>query len=231
MEKLNEQCEGCGKTECKMELHEAATFKNKTYIFNGFILLCQHCHDMVHCINISSNLLGVNKNTIDFIWSERCSWNGKYNVKKQSLFKTKAAFSKHVYQSFNQVFDFMMADSVSCDYSNVAKYGFDPKLFSESFKKRYNHFVARIRYMAWYLNWFFLREKTGLNTDQRFYDLYYNQTKVKEYQSVLHNEYLKHKDYYDDDKITFGPSSAERDQMILDYAEVMKQQLLSVKSS
>lgn len=219
MVKFNQCCEACGETDSKMELHEAATIKNRTYVLDGFYLLCRKCHDMVHCINISSNRFGVNKNTIDYTFKKA------YDIKGRSIFNTKALFDAHVDTAFDRVFDFMMADQVSCDYSKAAKYGLDPKNLHDAFNRNYNHFACRISYMANYLWWFFKREEIGMKVDQTFYDQYAKKKKVKDRIAILHQEYMQHKAYYDDNKVLYGISCPEREKVILDYADIMKTKL------
>lgn len=224
MEEFNACCETCGYADSKMELHESATIMDRTYILDGFYLLCQKCYDMVHCINISTNRFGVDRNTLDYLWKH------EYDIKGRSMFKTKATFDKHVSNAFDQVFGFMMADQVSCDYSIAAKYGLDPKILKRGFEANYNHMACRIRYMLYCIEWMRHRDKSNDPTlEQRFYDMFDHQGKVKGRRSAVQAEYLKHKDYYDGNMVLYGVSCPEREKLIFAYAETMKLQLTTSK--
>lgn len=220
MIEFNGCCENCGKSEGKIELHEGGIYKNKCYTFSGFYLLCEKCHDMVHCINVSSNRFGVPKREVSYICKH------KYDIKKYSKFKSKAKFEKHVYKIFEDVFKFMMADMVTCDYSMIKNYGLDPAHLTESFNRKYDHFSCRIRYIAYYAWWYSLRKQNGIEMDKYFWLNYKDKKKTKKYLSKIHNEYLKHQEFYNNKQVFLDAAGPEREKLILEYSEVMKNAFL-----
>ena len=221
MEKFQEKCEACGKTDTKMELHESGIYENNCYVFDGFYLLCQKCHDMVHCVNMSSNQTGITNQHIDWTWKD-------YEMSKYSLFKSKLNLSTHLWKSFDNVFRFMMNDKVSADYSRVAEYGLTPENLKNGFDKRYNHFVARIRFMVWYLDWRSLNEKYRTKNEiqiDRYYAQYNEKEKVKQYEGMLKEEHLKHEKFYTENWDVLQTSKhPERERVMVEYADTIKLQ-------
>lgn len=219
MAELDGRCEACEESDIKMELHEAAAIMDRTYVFGGFFLLCQKCHKTVHCVK-STNRLETVRDNADWTWI----WS-RHDIKGRSRFGTKAELSKHVHEAFDQVLDFTMADRVSCDYSAAAQYGLDPDVLKAGFESGYDHFASRILFMADSLDWLFEQDRMRA-ANPEVYVRHPDGKRLKKLKSILRAEYLGHMDYYDANKdVLFGKDSPEREKIILEYAETMRNQI------
>lgn len=209
------KCQTCEKKRGRMELHEAGEIIDSRYVFKGFHLLCQPCHDAVHSIQFGyMNRLGPGKFSLDHVWNRQCE------MRKHGRFKSRSEFGRHACKVFDEAFKFMMADQVSCDYSAAAEYGLNPRDLERSFGMRYNHFSCRIRYVLECLRFSPDMEKSEA------YEMYSDPQKALIHQSMLHEEYVRHKHFYDTNATVFVKASHEREKAILDYAETMKTSLI-----
>lgn len=215
MMKTKCRCEACGKIESKMELHESGQIKNKKYVFKGFYFLCHKCHDIVHCIQLGSmNRLGPEKRWLNWIWKR------EYKARKYGSFKTKAEFDKHIYKSIDQVFEFMMADSVDCDYSRAEKYGLDPDQLRASFHDKYNHFECRIKCVGDYICSVADRGPGFIKAHDESYSRYAHPEKAKKWHTMILGEYLRHEEFYKNKRTLYNMlDKPERKGVVEQYAK------------
>lgn len=138
------RCEACGLDQGKIELHESFILTTKSYKFEGFVFLCQQCHDIVHYYEFS-RCGEVFEGPYAHFDRLGHRWSSIPNLRKFSIYKSEAEFKADVLKKMRVALQFTFSDEIKVSYKKAEQWGLDPLPLEKKYHQTCNHLRGQVR--------------------------------------------------------------------------------------